>query len=183
MLMLLFMFYDKLFLRRFHQVTKLGGNVFFCPALKTHIAVVEVDIETGEIKLLRYISVDDSGKIVNPLVAEGQIAGGIAQGIGQALWEGIQYDRSGQLQSGSFMDYAMPKARFFPKLEMAFTETLSPVNQMGTKGVAESGTTGAIAATANAVIDALAPIGVTHIELPLKPEKVWKAIQRGGSNL
>lgn len=149
----------------------------------THIAVVEVDIETGEIKLLRYISVDDSGKIVNPLVAEGQIAGGIAQGIGQALWEGIQYDKSGQLQSGSFMDYAMPKARFFPKLEMAFTETLSPVNQMGTKGVAESGTTGAIASTANAVIDALAPLGVKHIELPLTPEKVWKAIQRGGSNV
>ncbi len=164
----------------------LEEKTFFDPSnftypFGTHIAVVEVDIETGEIEILRYISVDDSGKIVNPTVAEGQILGGIAQGVGQALWEGIQYDEKGQLQSGSFMDYTMPKAKFFPKIEMDFTETLSPVNQLGTKGIAESGTTGSIAAAANAVMDALAPLGVKNIELPLKPEKVWKAIQKGGS--
>lgn len=164
----------------------LEEQTFFDPSnftypFGTHIAVVEVDIETGEIEILRYIAVDDSGKIVNPTVAEGQILGGIAQGVGQALWEGVQYDEKGQLQSGSFMDYAMPKANFFPKIEMEFTETLSPVNQLGSKGVAESGTTGSIAAAANAVMDALAPLGVKHIELPLKPEKVWRAIQKGGA--
>ncbi|WP_462421542.1 xanthine dehydrogenase family protein molybdopterin-binding subunit [Salinicoccus sp. Marseille-QA3877] len=166
----------------------LEEKTFFDPSnftypFGTHLVVVEVDIETGEIEILRYVSVDDSGKIVNPTVAEGQILGGIAQGVGQALWEGMEYDETGQLQSGSFMDYTMPKAKFFPKIEMDFTETLSPVNQLGTKGVAESGTTGAIAATANAVIDALSPLGVKNIELPLKPEKVWRAIQKGGAEL
>src|SRR5690625_589664 len=148
----------------------------------THIAVVEVDVDTGAIEILRYIAVDDSGKIVNPLVAEGQVLGALAQGIGQALWEGIQYDEKGQLLSGSFMDYTMPKARFFPKMELAFTETLSPVNQLGSKGVAESGVTGSIASTVNAVIDALTPFGVKNIEMPLTPEKVWRAIQKGEKN-
>lgn len=162
----------------------LEEKTFFDPSnftypFGTHIVVVEVDPETGHVEILRYISVDDSGKIVNPLVAEGQILGAIAQGVGQALWEEIKYDDKGQLQTGSFMDYTMPKARFFPKIEMDFTETLSPVNQLGSKGVAESGVTGSIAATANAVMDALAPFNVDNISLPLTPEKVWRAIQKG----
>lgn len=145
----------------------------------THIVVVEVDKDTGAIEILRYIAVDDPGKVVNPLVAEGQVIGGIAQGVGQALWEGVSYNESGQLQSGSFMDYAMPKARFFPKIETAFTETPSPVNPLGAKGVGELGTTGAIPAVVNAVIDALEPFGVTNIEMPLTPEKVWRAMKKG----
>ncbi|HLR40873.1 MAG TPA: molybdopterin cofactor-binding domain-containing protein [Virgibacillus sp.] len=148
----------------------------------THIVVVEVDIETGEIEILRYIAVDDSGNIINPMVAKGQVHGAIAQGVGQALWEGIQYDETGQLLSGSFMDYTMPKARFFPNIESAFTVTPTPVNQLGSKGIAESGVTGSIASTVNAVIDALAPLGVKNIEMPLTPEKVWRAISKGEEN-
>lgn len=165
----------------------LEGQTFYDPSnftypFGTHIVVVEVDVETGKIEILRYVAVDDSGKIVNPLVARGQLLGAIAQGVGQALWEDIQYDEDGQLQSGSFMDYAMPKARFFPKIELEFTETPSPVNQLGSKGIAESGVTGSIASTVNAVIDALSPLNVTNIEMPLTPEKIWQAIRKGEEN-
>ena len=103
--------------------------------------------------------------------------------MGQALWEGIVYSNSGQLLSGSFMDYAMPKARFFPHIETAFTETLSPVNPLGAKGIGETGTTASIPAVMNAVVDALEPYGVKDIEMPLTPEKVWRAIQNGRESL
>ena len=131
-----------------------------------HACVVEIDSETGEIEIKRYLAVDDPGPVINPMVAEGQVHGGIVQGIGQALWEGAVYDAQGQLLSGTFMDYAMPKARFFPKFETAFTETPSPVNPLGVKGIGETGTIAATPAVVNAVIDALKPFGVKELEMP-----------------
>jgi carbon-monoxide dehydrogenase large subunit len=145
----------------------------------THICVVEVDGETGEVELKRYVAVDDPGPVINPVVAEGQVHGGIVQGIGQALWEGAVYDEQGQLISGTFMDYAMPKARFFPNFETAFTETPSPVNPLGVKGIGETGTIASTPAVVNAVVDALKPFGVKDLDMPLTPEKVWKAMQKG----
>jgi carbon-monoxide dehydrogenase large subunit len=145
----------------------------------THICVVEVDGETGEVKLKRYVAVDDPGPVINPMVAEGQVHGGIVQGIGQALWEGAVYDEKGQLISGTFMDYAMPKARFFPNFETAFTETPSPVNPLGVKGIGETGTIASTPAVVNAVVDALKPFGVKDLDMPLTPEKVWRAMQKG----
>ncbi len=145
----------------------------------THICVVEVDGETGQVELKRYVAVDDPGPVINPVVAEGQVHGGIVQGIGQALWEGAVYDGRGQLISGTFMDYAMPKARFFPNFETEFTETPSPVNPLGVKGIGETGTIASTPAVVNAVVDALKPFGVKDLEMPLTPEKVWKAMQQG----
>ncbi|AQS56150.1 xanthine dehydrogenase family protein molybdopterin-binding subunit [Novibacillus thermophilus] len=144
-----------------------------------HACVVEIDSETGEIEIKRYLAVDDPGPVINPMVAEGQVHGGIVQGIGQALWEGAVYDGQGQLLSGTFMDYAMPKARFFPKFETAFTETPSPVNPLGVKGIGETGTIAATPAVVNAVIDALKPFGVKELEMPLTPEKIWNVLKRG----
>jgi carbon-monoxide dehydrogenase large subunit len=144
----------------------------------THICVVEVDKDTGEVKLLRYLSVDDVGKKINPLIVDGQIHGGIAQGVAQALWEGAVYDENGQLTSGSMMDYAVPKAGFFPKFELGSTETPSPTNPLGVKGVGETGTIASTPAVVNAVMDALSPLGIKHLDMPLTPEKVWRAIQR-----
>ena len=143
----------------------------------THIAVVEVDADTGEVELQRYIAVDDCGNIINPLIVEGQVHGGIAQGVGQALYEEAIYDETGQMLTGSFMDYALPKAHNFPRFEIDNTVTPSPVNPMGVKGVGEAGTIGSTPAIANAVIDALKPFGVRHIDLPLRPEKLWKLMQ------
>src|SRR5699024_1762856 len=148
----------------------------------THIVVVEIDKGTGEIDIQRYLAVDDVGRVINPLLADGQVHGGIAQGVGQALWEGISYSETGQLQSGSFMDYTMPKARFFPNIENTYTETLSPVNQLGSKGIGEAGVTAAIPAVMNAVVDALEPYGVSDMEMPVTPEKVWRVIQKGEEN-
>ncbi len=146
-----------------------------------HIAVVKVDAETGEIALQRYIAVDDCGKVINPMIVAGQIHGGIAQGIGQALWEEAVYDDDGQLLSGSMMDYAVPKAAFFPKFELAMTETLTTVNPLGVKGIGETGTIASTPAVYNAVADALAPLGVKTINMPLTPERVWRAIREARS--
>ncbi|MGE0821663.1 MAG: xanthine dehydrogenase family protein molybdopterin-binding subunit [Candidatus Binatia bacterium] len=148
----------------------------------THIAVVEVDAETGEVKFRRYIAVDDCGNIINPMLVEGQVHGGIAQGVAQALYEEIVYDENGQLLSGSLMDYAVPKAAMMPWMELANTITPTPVNPLGVKGVGEAGTIGSTPAVVNAVLDALAPFGVKHIDMPLRPEKIWRAIQeaKGG---
>ena len=142
----------------------------------THICVVEVDKETGQVKILRYIAVDDVGKRINPLIVEGQIHGGIVQGVGQALWEGAVYDENAQLLSGSMMDYAVPKASFLPKIELESTETPSPTNPMGVKGVGETGTIASTPAVVNAVMDALSPFGIKHLDMPLTPEKVWRAM-------
>jgi carbon-monoxide dehydrogenase large subunit len=146
-----------------------------------HVAVVKVDAETGEIALERYIAVDDCGKVINPMIVAGQIHGGIAQGLGQALWEGAVYDDDGQLLSGSMMDYAVPKAAFFPNFELAMTETLTTVNPLGVKGIGETGTIASTPAVYNAVADALAPLGVKTINMPLTPERVWRAIREARS--
>jgi len=143
----------------------------------THICVVEVDKDTGEVKVLRYLSVDDVGKKINPMIVDGQIHGGIAQGVAQALWEGAVYDENGQLTSGSLMDYAVPKAGFFPNFELGSTETPSPNNPLGVKGVGETGTIASTPAVVNAVMDALSPFGIRNLDMPLTPEKVWRAMQ------
>jgi len=160
----------------------LEASAFFDPPnfvypFGAHIAVVEVDAETGEIALKRYVAVDDCGKVINPMIVEGQIHGGIVQGVGQALWEGAVYDDSGQLLTGSMMDYALPKAGAFPKLELAMTETPTTVNPLGVKGIGETGTIASTPAVYNAVLDALAPLGVRHLDMPLTPERVWRGIQ------
>ena len=141
---------------------------------------MEVDRETGDVRILRYVAVDDCGKVINPLLVEGQIQGGIAQAIGQALYEEAVYDEAGQLVTGELMDYAIPRASQCPRFETDRVETPSPVNPLGAKGVGEAGTIGATPAIANAVIDALAPFGVRHVDLPLKPEKLWRLMQQGG---
>jgi carbon-monoxide dehydrogenase large subunit len=140
----------------------------------THICVVEVDKETGDVKILRYIAVDDCGNQINPLIVQGQVHGGIAQGLAQALFEEVVYDENGQLLTGEFMDYAVPKAHQLPRYELDHTVTPTPVNPLGAKGVGEAGTIGSTPAVANAVIDALAPFGVKHVDLPLRPEKLWR---------
>jgi carbon-monoxide dehydrogenase large subunit len=147
----------------------------------THIASVEVDAETGEVKIEKYVAVDDCGNVINPLIVDGQIHGGIAQGMGQAMWEEVIYNEDGQLITGSLMDYVIPKAHFFPEFTLDRTVTPSPVNPMGVKGVGEAGTIASTPCMVNAVCDALAPLGVRHIDMPLKPERVWKAIAGGQS--
>ena len=144
----------------------------------SHVAVVEVDPETGVVKLLRYMAVDDCGRVINPLLVDGQIHGGLAQGIAQALYEEAVYDDNGQLVSGSLMDYVVPKADDLVNFELDRTETPSPVNALGVKGIGEAGTIASSAAIVNAVVDALAPLGVKHLDMPLKPERVWQAIQQ-----
>jgi carbon-monoxide dehydrogenase large subunit len=159
----------------------LSATYFFEPKnftfpFGTHVCVVEIDKETGETKIVRYIAVDDCGKVINPLLVDGQVHGGIVQSIGQALYEEVIYDDQGQLVTGELMDYALPKASQMPWFETDRTETPSPVNPLGVKGVGEAGTIGATPAIVNAVVDALAPYGVTHLDMPLRPEKVWKVI-------
>ena len=144
----------------------------------THICVCEVDIETGEVKILRYVAVDDCGKVVNPLLVEGQIIGGIVQAFGQAMMERCVYDENGQLLTGELLDYAIPKAHNAPKIVVDRVETPSPVNPLGAKGVGEAGTIGATPAFINAVCDALEPLGIRHIDMPLTPARVWHAIQK-----
>ena len=142
-----------------------------------HVCSVEVDPETGETKIEKYVAVDDCGNVINPLLVEGQIHGGIVQGLAQALYEEVIYNEDGQLVTGSLMDYALPKAVHQPQFVLDRTVTPSPVNPMGVKGVGEAGTIGSCPAVVNAVCDALSPLGIKHIDMPLKPEKVWRAIQ------
>src|SRR6476660_3460490 len=148
----------------------------------THIAVVEIDEETGKVDLVRYIAVDDVGKKINPMIVDGQLHGGIAQGVGQALWEQAIYGEDGQLLTGSMLDYALPRAAWLPNLELAETVTPSPVNPIGVKGVGEAGAIASTAAVANAVIDALSPLGIRHLDMPYTPQTVWRAMQsaKGG---
>ena len=145
-----------------------------------HAAVVEVDPETGKIDLVRYLAVDDCGPAINPNLIDGQIHGGIVHAVGQALFEHMAYDEDGQLSTGSFVSYALPSAAELPSFETDRTETPSPVNSLGVKGVGEAGTIAASAAVTNAVIDALRPVGVDFINMPLTPMRVWEAIQEKG---
>jgi carbon-monoxide dehydrogenase large subunit len=148
-----------------------------------HACVVDVDAETGKVDIVRYVAVDDCGPAINPLLIDGQVHGGITHGVGQALFEQIHYDESGQLVTGSFVDYALPTAAELPSYETDRTETPSPVNSLGVKGVGEAGTIAGSATVTNAVIDALRPLGVTYIDMPLTPMRVWAAINeaKGGS--
>ena len=149
----------------------------FCFPFGAHACVVEVDRDTGHVKILRYLAVDDVGNVMNPMIVDGMVHGGIAQGVGQALWEGAVYDE-GQLVTGSMMDYAMPKADMLPFYETDRTVTPTPVNPLGVKGAGETGTIAATPAVVNAVVDALAPLGIDHIEaMPLTAERVWTAIK------
>ena len=159
----------------------LSATYFFEPKnftfpFGTHIAVVEVDRETGDIKFLRYVAVDDCGKVINPLLVDGQVHGGIVQSIGQAMFEEVVYDEQGQLITGTLMDYALPRAHHLPRFETDRTETPTPVNPLGVKGVGEAGTIGATPAIVGAIVDALSPFGVKHLDMPVKPEAVWKII-------
>ena len=144
----------------------------------THICVVEIDPDTGDTKVLRYVAVDDVGNVINPMIVEGMVHGGVAQGLGQALWEEAVYDDDGQLITGSMLDYAIPQAASLPSFETARTVTPSPTNPLGVKGAGETGTIAASPAVINAVVDALSPFGVTHIDMPAKAEKVWRLIQK-----
>lgn len=143
----------------------------------THIAVVEVDADTGKVKLRQYVAVDDCGPLMNPLIVEGQVHGGIAQGFGQAVLEETVYDEDGNLLSGNFMEYAMPRAEDMVQIQVDHTVTPSPHNPLGVKGIGESGTISSTAAVANAVVNALEAFGINHLDMPYTPEKVWQAIQ------
>jgi aerobic carbon-monoxide dehydrogenase large subunit len=145
----------------------------------THIVAVEIDRETGQVKIVKYVAVDDCGPQINPLLVEGQVQGGIAHSIGQVLFEQTVYDESGQLLTGELMDYPIPRAEDVPDYVLGSTVTPSPSNLMGIKGVGEAGTIGATPAIANAVCDALYPLGIRHLDLPMTPEKVWRAITYG----
>ena len=141
-----------------------------------HIAVVEVDRDTGKVTLLRHIAVDDCGTVLNPLLVEGQQHGGVAAGVSQALYEQVHYDADGNPLTGNFMDYAFPSAAEFPSFEVHSTETPTPLNPLGAKGIGEASTIGSTPAVQNAVIDALAHLGVRHLDLPCTSERVWRAI-------
>ena len=143
----------------------------------THLAVVEVDPESGEVRILKYVAVDDCGQVLNHYLVEAQVHGGLAQGIGQALFEEALYDEDGQLLSGTLMDYALPNASMVPEFVTDFIETPSPYNPLGAKGAGESGCIGGPPAIVNAVLDALAPLGITAVDMPLRPEKLWALIQ------
>jgi carbon-monoxide dehydrogenase large subunit len=165
----------------------LEATAFFDPTnfvypFGTHLCTVEVDIETGQVQILRYIAVDDCGPPINPMIVDGQVHGGVVQGLGEALQEIAVYDESGQLLTGTMMDYAVPKASQMPRIETAHTITPSPVNPLGVKGVGEAGTIASAACVVNAVCDALEPFGIRHIDKPVTPARVWAAIQAAGGN-
>jgi carbon-monoxide dehydrogenase large subunit len=162
----------------------LEATAFFSPESEcfgfgAHLAVVGIDRDTGRVALRKLVCVDDCGRVLNPLLVEGQVVGGIAQGLGQALLEEVVFTPDGQLLSGSLGDYALPRAADMPSLEqliLGHTLTPSPLNPLGVKGVGEAGTVGAPAAIANAVVDALAPLGVTHVDMPFTSEKIWRLL-------
>jgi carbon-monoxide dehydrogenase large subunit len=169
----------------YEKASELGRKVAFETDFKAanstfpfgaHLAVVEVDIETGKVKLLRFVAVDDAGKIVAPLLAEGQVHGGIAQGVAQALFEEFSYDPDGNPQTGNLADYTFISAAELPSFEVVHQETPTYLNPLGAKGIGESGTIGSTPAVHNAVLDALAPLGVEHIDMPLTPMRIWRAI-------
>jgi aerobic carbon-monoxide dehydrogenase large subunit len=164
----------------------LSDEAFFEPTNNTypfgcHISMVEIDRKTGEPTLLKLVAVDDAGRLINPLIVEGQIHGGLAQGIGQAMIEEVVYNEDGQLVTGSFMDYAIPRATDFPRFELDATVTPTPVNPLGAKGVGEAGTLGSTPSVVSAVVDALSGFGVKHVDMMLRPEKLWRIIQGGHS--
>jgi carbon-monoxide dehydrogenase large subunit len=164
------------------RLAELRAEYDFRPASPTfpfgaHLAVVEVDTETGEVELLRHVAVDDAGTLINPVIAEGQVQGGIATGAAQALYEEVVYDEDAYPLAANFVTYAFPSAAEFPPFEVVAMETPTPLNSLGAKGIGESGTIGATSAVQNAVVDALKPFGVRHIDMPANGERVWRALQ------
>jgi carbon-monoxide dehydrogenase large subunit len=151
-----------------------GGPTF---PFGAHISVVEVDLDTGQVRPLRHIAVDDCGRLLNPLIVTGQQHGGVAQGMAQALWEQVVYDADGNPLTSNLAEYAMPSAAEVPSIEAASTETPTPRNPLGAKGIGESGTIGAMPAVQNAVVDALSHLGVRHVDMPCTPERVWRAVR------
>jgi carbon-monoxide dehydrogenase large subunit len=143
-----------------------------------HVAVVEVDPDTGAVDVVRMVAVDDCGTVINPLLADGQVHGGVFAGLTQALFEEIRYDDDGNPLTASLADYEMPSAADTPSIETSRTVTPTPKNPLGAKGLGEAGTCGALAAVHNAVVDAVSHLGIRHIELPLTPERVWEAISK-----
>jgi len=142
-----------------------------------HIAVVEVDSDTGRVELLRHVAVDDCGTVVNPLLVRGQQHGGTAAGVSQALYEQVRYDELGNPLTATLLDYALPSAAEFPNFDVHSTETPTPLNPLGAKGIGEASTIGSTPAVQNAVIDALSHLGVRHVDLPCTPETVWRALR------
>jgi carbon-monoxide dehydrogenase large subunit len=161
------------------------ANVFTAPGATypfgAHVSVVEVDTETGKVRPIRHIAVDDAGRILNPLLAAGQQHGGAAQGMAQALWEIAAYDESANPQTGTFATYCIPSAAEVCFYEASNTETPTPYNPLGAKGIGESATIGATPAVHNAVVDAVSHLGVRHIDMPCTPERVWRAITEAAS--
>jgi carbon-monoxide dehydrogenase large subunit len=157
-----------------HELDFDGTNSTF--PFGTHVSVVEVDTETGNVTMLRHIAVDDCGRILNPLLVSGQQHGGIAQGAAQALYEWVRYDDDGNPMTSTLLDYTVPSAAELPSFETSNTQTDSPRNPLGAKGIGESGTIGSTPAIQNAVVDALSHLGVVHIDMPCTPERVWDAI-------
>ena len=159
----------------------LEASMFYDPPNFTfpfgaHLALVEIDPETGVVELKRYVAIDDCGPQINPVIVEGQVHGGVVQGIGQALWEEAVYDESGQLVTGTMLDYALPRADMLPNIEVLSTVTPSPHHPLGLKGIGEAGTIASTVTVYNAVIDALTPFGVDTVRMPMTPERVWRAI-------
>ncbi|HKD98806.1 MAG TPA: molybdopterin cofactor-binding domain-containing protein, partial [Micromonosporaceae bacterium] len=146
----------------------------------THLCAVDVDTETGETSIRRYVAVDDVGKVVNPLIVEGQVHGGVVQGIAQALFEEAVFDDNGNLMTGTFVDYTLPSAADLPHLTTDRTESPAPGHPLGVKGVGEAGTIASTPAVVNAIVDALRPRGVNDIDMPCTPERVWRAANQGG---
>jgi carbon-monoxide dehydrogenase large subunit len=164
------------------RLSELSAEVDFQASQPTfpfgaHVAVVEVDTETGSVELKRMVAVDDAGRIINPLVAEGQVHGGVVAGIAQALFEELTYDADGNPQNANLVTYCIPAATELPPIEVVGMETPTPINPLGVKGIGESGTIGATPAVQNAVLDALTPYGVRHIDMPLNGETIWRAVQ------
>jgi carbon-monoxide dehydrogenase large subunit len=145
----------------------------------SHVCEIEIDIETGDVEIVRYSVVDDVGTVMNPLLLHGQIHGGVAQGAGQILMEDVQFDKDGQLLTGSLMDYAVPRAETLCSMKVESNPVPTKTNPLGVKGAGEAGNVGALPAIANAIVDALSEFGVKHIEMPATPERVWRAMQNG----
>ena len=156
---------------------ELPGPVF---PFGAYAVTVDIDPQTGDVAVGRIVAVDDAGRIVNPMLAEGQVVGSTVQGLGEALFEEVVYDDAGQLLTGTFTQYGIPGATEVPEIDSEFQETLSPFSPLGAKGIGESGSIAVPAAVANAVADALSPFGVTHLDLPYTPERVWRAIHDAG---
>jgi carbon-monoxide dehydrogenase large subunit len=160
------------------QFTRVFDPPNFTFPFGTHVAAVDVDMDTGRVTLVKYVSVDDCGNVVNPALVNGQVQGGVAQGAAQALWEEIVYDsETGQLVTGSLGDYAAVRANMLPMMENHRTVTTSPSNPLGVKGIGEAGTIGSVPTVANAVGDALRQLGIKHVDIPATPERIWKLIQ------